>query len=60
MTADVIDLGIRCCLLGWVIVRDSEIPVVRPCEEHRPAQYARWAAGDYRPTPWEWFEGVAS
>lgn len=37
---------------GWVYV---DLATVRPCEVHRPEQHARWVAGGFLPTPWEWF-----
>lgn len=46
----------RCCVFGWVVVDHGS---VRPCEVHRPEQHRRWVAGEYRPTPWDWFEDAA-
>lgn len=55
--------GIDCpdrCEQGWITVDDR---TVRPCPDHRPAQWERWFAGEFLPTPWEWFaelEGLAA
>lgn len=40
------------CDRGWI---EDESGAVTPCPSHLPTQHARWAAGQYRPTPWDWF-----
>lgn len=31
-----------------------------PCPRHRPEQHARWKAGEFLPTPWDWFRDLAA